>query len=870
MIERISRIFDQGAGKRFYVIYGTGVDDAFIDMDSDERSIEDVLLLELRNRGYSRVIFVAPHRSIYFHDEQSEQLTWLPNPNHAVPSSSDEMRLLDSGPLNTIMLFTPKAASNERQSLEGMGDIFTIRSLNALLRDETIKTAIIILHIETFLSYFENPRILSGLMGEWTRLPTTNQNICLFIFSADSYEQLADISSRLPVPELRTMILQRAEGGGVHALLPIGSPDYEEVVRLVRNVHRSTDLEIERDNIEKICDWMAAEGLNARQWLIRLKTVRKLELRTLITKGWMSAHREGDRSAMEQLEALVGLSSIKQRLNEWMAWLNIVHSEAPASSHKTPTIHMVFLGNPGTGKTTVARLMGELLHEIGMLNRGHLVEVKGGDLIADHVGGTAIKTNNAIDRALDGVLFLDEAYSLSEPERGGFGQEALETLLTRLENERERLVVILAGYPAKMSRLIDSNPGLARRFPKENIFDFPDYTPEELWRILLQMIRAKNLRFGEAAEHKVKGVIRRLYLQRDEYFGNAGEIRNLAEGLERRRAVRIQTGRQPLDSPVEIQDIPEKYADFPAGEKPSVDVLLKDLDCLVGLEPVKVHLRDLINRLLYEQTRQEHDSAYNPSIGFQHMLFVGNPGTGKTTVARLIGEIFRSIGFLRKGHCVEVGRADLVAGYVGQTALRTKEKIREALDGVLFVDEAYSLSRMSDHDFGQEAIDTLVKSMDDYRGRLVVIAAGYPDPMAKFITSNPGLRSRFATTIQYPDFSTSELGEILARAALREKYILPGQVLEAAQNYLELSRNYDANFGNARAVQNLFNLMKTHLASRMMSSSSQVKSSGHFSDEFRTFSFEDVPPHDQTGIPVSFTTYNETCKRASPGSHFKD
>jgi SpoVK/Ycf46/Vps4 family AAA+-type ATPase len=870
MIERISRIFDQGTGKRFYLVFGNGVGDAFIDMDFEERSIEDVLLLELRSRGFSRVIFVAPHRSIYFHDEQSEQLTWPSSPNHDVYSSSKEMRLLDSGPLNSIMLFSPRSANHERQSLEGMGDIFTIRSLNAILRDDTIKTAIIFLHIETFLSYFENPRILSGLMGEWTRLPTTNQNVCLFIFSADSYEQLADISLRLPVPELRTMILQRAEEGGVHSLLPIGSPDDKEIARLIRNVQHSSELDIDRDDIEKICDWMAAEGLNARQWLIRLKTVSRLELRTLTTQGWISAHRDGEKPAMEQLEALVGLSSIKQRVHEWMAWLSIVHSRAPASPLKTPTIHMVFLGNPGTGKTTVARLMGELLHEIGMLKRGHLVEIKGGDLIADHVGGTAIKTNHAIDRALDGVLFLDEAYSLSEPERGGFGQEALETLLTRLENERDRLVVILAGYPSKMSRLIDSNPGLARRFPKENIFDFPDFTPEELWSILLQMIKEKNLRFGESAEHKLQGVIRRLYLQRDEYFGNAGEIRNLVEALERRRAVRIQARQQPLDSPIEIQDIPEKYRDLPAKEKPSLDGILKELDCLVGLEPVKVHLRNLVNRLLYEQARQENDPAYSPSIGFQHMIFVGNPGTGKTTVARLVGEIFRSIGFLRKGHCVEVGRADLVAGYVGQTALKTKGKIREALDGLLFLDEAYSLSRMSENDFGQEAIDTLVKSMDDYHGRLVVIAAGYPDPMANFIASNPGLKSRFSTTIQFPDFSISELGQILVSAAFREKFILPENVLAEAQNYLEGSRNYDANFGNARAVLNLFNLMKTRLASRMMSGYSQGNSNDNISDEFRTFSVEDVPHQDSTGIPVSFTDYDEPIKRIFPGSHFND
>ena len=715
------------------------------------------------------------------------------------------------------MLFEPRSEKFEGQTLEGMGDIFTIRFLNSILRDQAVKTAVIFLHIETMLSYFENPRILSGLMGEWTHLPTTNQNICLFIFSADNYEQLADISLRLPVPELRTMILQRTENGGVHALLPIGSPDYQEITRLLNCVRRSHGLQMEQDKFEKICRWMTAEGLNARQWLIRLSSIPTLGLSTFQQQGWLSAHRNRDRTAMEELESLIGLSPIKQRIREWTAWLTVVQAQVPASAIKSPTIHMVFLGNPGTGKTTLARLMGEILHEIGLLKRGHLIEVKGGDLIADHVGGTAIKTNHAIDRALDGVLFLDEAYALSEPERGGFGQEALETLLARLENERERLVVILAGYPSKMSRLLDSNPGLARRFPKENIFDFPDYSPEELWDILLLFLKERNLRLAEGVELKGKGLIRKLYLQRDEFFGNAGEMRNLVEGLERRRAVRIQASRLPLDAPVEIQDIPEKYADIQVEEKPSVEVILEKLDCLVGVEPVKQHLRNLINRLFYEQTRREADPAYSASMGFHHMVFVGNPGTGKTTVARLVGEIYRSIGLLRKGHCVEVSRSDLVAGYVGQTALKTKEKVREALDGVLFIDEAYSLSRISENDFGREAIDTLVKSMELYRSRLIVIAAGYPDPMDSFLSSNPGLRSRFPTILQFPDFSISELGEILGRLARRETYILPEQVLAEAQNYLEQSQDLAASFGNARSVQELYEHMKTHLASRIMS-----------------------------------------------------
>ncbi len=240
---------------------------------------------------------------------------------------------------------------------------------------------------------------------------------------------------------------------------------------------------------------------------------------------------------------------------------------------------------------------------------------------------------------------------------------------------------------------------------------------------------------------------------------------------------------------------------------------------MVGLEQIKNHIKKLAYQLKYEQLRHQIDPTYTPRNNLQHMIFVGNPGTGKTTVARLIGKIYLCLGLLRKGHCVEVGRSDLVAGYVGQTALKTVDKVKEALDGILFIDEAYSLANQAGNDFGQEAIDTLVKLMEDYRERLVVIVAGYPDKMGRFIASNPGLSSRFATPMHFQDFSESELRAILIQLANQENYILDPNAVEMACDSLRIFKGKSPeHFGNARAVRNFFTQMKLKLANRIVQS----------------------------------------------------
>jgi SpoVK/Ycf46/Vps4 family AAA+-type ATPase len=813
MFDRVARALATSTPERFYILYGSGVEDVFIKNDGGELNIEHALLTELKAQGYERVVYSAPHRPVFFLDEQSSTRTWpsaAQSPGHAAKDEHTPYRTrVGSGPFGPRLLKSHSPTPPQPNfSQHGMGDTFLINLLNTVMLDtQSGRSAVVILQTETLFTNFESRRTLAGLIGEWARLPMHNTNHCLLVFAAADLEQLKSIAANIPVPEIRNSILTSTT-----QLREIGGPEKDELTRAVKTIYVDESNTVDPG---RFVARIAAEGGSMRLWLNRFQTAQRLSDQMIRSSGWFQAYRDPNLSAAKKLEMLVGLKKIKERVAELALWVESAESRKKAVP---PLLHMLFEGNPGTGKTTVARLIGELFYERGILKKGHLIEVNSGDLVAEYVGGTAIKTTRVIQSALDGVLFIDEAYALSEEGRGGFGAEAIDTLIPFLENCRDRLVVIFAGYSSRMKRFMDSNPGLARRIPRENIFTFCDYLPEELWEILQKELEHRNIPSAPMFETSLRETVNDLYQRRADNFGNGGEIRNLVDALERRRAVRIRITRAPENAPLMEDDIPEEYRAWMNRKPPAVDEILAELDHLTGLASFKEYITNLVYRVQYEDTRRKLDPDYSPSIFLEHLVFTGNPGTGKTTAARLVGKIYHALGRLRKGHSVEVSRADLVAGYVGQTALKTSERIKEALDGVLFIDEAYALAHRSTNDFGQESVDTLVKAIEGHRDRLVVILAGYPGPMEDLLRTNPGLHSRFASRITFSDYSKDELGKILENLAKVEGYVLPESVREKAIRSLEGLRQTEMHFGNGRAVRNLFGEMKMRLARRLMQS----------------------------------------------------
>jgi SpoVK/Ycf46/Vps4 family AAA+-type ATPase len=824
------------------ILFGSYIEDTFFESEYSLQSIENVLLDELKKQGFSRIIFSAPHKPFYFLDEESAKLARAPGLAPIRLAGSGEMRRLSGGPLDSRQILdTPAPVDSSPGPV--IGDVYALRWMDAIMQDtQTCRSAIVFLQAESGLRHFQDGRTLSGLMGEWFRLPADNTNLALFIFSAPDYAALVNSTLNLPVPEIRTLVQQRQIPGILQSSIKqIDPPDETELSVLIDMVIQNHAVNIDPDLKERFIRWMASEGGSARMWYNRLQKMGEITESAIRTSGWFTQISLNDVPAQTQLDHLVGLDEIKNRIREWRTWLQYQVRLGNQWRISPPIQHMIFTGNPGTGKTTVARLMGEILREIGILQRGHMVECHAVDLIADMVGGTSVKTNQVIDQALDGVLFIDEAYMLTEKDRGGFGQEALDTLLSRMEDDRDRLVVIAAGYPDQMRTFREANPGLSRRFPEENIFHFPDYSKDQLVSIFYQMCSERVIPIDNQLGSILPEVIGMLQSRNRSNFGNAGEVRNLLDSVERRRARRIMEGALPLDSPLITEDLPDNCRPGPLPPPSDLSIYWKELDELVGIEPVKNSLKRLVDRLQWSNLRQlnnQHDLRWSPSM---HMVFYGNPGTGKTTTARIIGKILAALGVLKQGHCVEVSRADLVAGYVGQTALRTMDRVKAALDGILFIDEAYSLLHGGNQDFGQEAIDTLVKAMDDYRDRLVVIVAGYPHEMQKFVHSNPGLSSRFTFQIEFPDFSDADIAEIFQRLAKREQFILTEDILTHAVEQLRIEKEREGlHFGNARAAISLFEEMKNNLASRIMA---RVKENGSDVniESISRFLIEDVP-----------------------------
>ena len=518
-----------------------------------------------------------------------------------------------------------------------------------------------------------------------------------------------------------------------------------------------------------------------------------------------NAPRETVEDVLAELDSLVGLEEVKAEVRK-LVNLAKVNEARRAQGLKVPPMsyHMVFTGNPGTGKTTVARIVARAFRALGIAKTGQLVETDRAGLVGAYAGETATKTNAKVDEAIGGVLFVDEAYQLVSGDNDNYGKEAIAALIKRMEDDRDKLIVVAAGYTDEMREFLDANPGMRSRIART--IEFPDYSAAELAAIFRSMAKKNDFTLAPDLEAGLDAAIAKLTARRDRTFGNARFVRQLFEDATCRQANRLaEEGSLDADAlkTLVLADLAvgERKADLHA---PTVEEVLAELDALTGMKPVKEEVRRLVATVKANKLRAEKGVGGDVTMSY-NFVFTGNPGTGKTTVARILGRAFRALGVLERANFVETDRSGLVAKYEGQTAAKTNKLIDSAAGGILFIDEAYQLNQGENDQYGAEAVATLLKRMEDARGTMVVIIAGYKEEMKKFMAINSGLESRFNRTIEFPDYSAKELAEIYRSMAKKAKYTLSADADHWLEPYISmLTKERGKSFGNARWARNLF------------------------------------------------------------------
>lgn len=534
------------------------------------------------------------------------------------------------------------------------------------------------------------------------------------------------------------------------------------------------------------------------------------------------------KTALEQLDDLIGLSEPKQLIKDVIARARMNKKLAERGLPEQPfSLHLAFLGEPGTGKTEVAKLYGEILKEEGLLSEGRVITVSGSKMKQED-----------IEKALGSVLFIDEAYALlSNP-------FDVTDLVASMERYRDNLVVIFAGYKDHMNALFDFNPGFRSRLGF--IIEFPNYTADELLRIFTFMVNKNRLEITAEATCEVEAHFARVGKRGDQ--GNARYVRKTFEDIvgnqQKRLARKEPKGGYTLQNLVTI--LPEDVANL---KKKAVGKSGRELLAdLIGLEGIK---RVVTQRLDYAIVQKMKRDEKLPSGNLPlHMAFKGNPGTGKTEVARIIGKILKEEGILSVGDFYECGRQDLISPVVGATAIKIKTLFEKARGSVIFIDEAYSL--IDNTGYGDEAITTIIDQMEKLRDEVVVIFAGYTDEIDALFAKNPGFLSRVATHIEFPDYSTEELCDIFAAMAKSQKLRCSEKTRTKIRHILEAAGKA-TNFGNARYVRNLLDNALLAQSSRL---SNMRKEGGNLSAKDLTTlveeDFNDEPPTQQQRRLIGF------------------
>lgn len=849
----------------FTAIYGVNrTDEVYITADTKVYTLHEVLYLYLCEQGYITVFF---DDKVFSYDEdqllrffefepQRQTSGTATSPATLAPSSGRRDFFRNKGPMaksraqsfetspsvqpdsetgqthHDAVHFVENNLKRHYEVLQTEG-LFTV--LNRIIeRDAQRKVAVVFINPSTVI-FDENQRCVYENYLSLIRANYVARNIGLKIIALYDFQSHESFSKELengtdkfffcpPFKDLILNDLNRSHNHGTSVgstVFFLSDPGRDEVENMLQRKRFLENMEFDFGVLSWNCVvtnlW---QGITLNKNQKDSSTLRLMRdyLRLPADELCKLICRMSTEKAIDRLNGMQGIDNVRRQFELYRKSYR-AHKRGEGGGRFRP--HMALMGSPGTGKTTVARLFGDILREEGLLSKGHFVKVDVSELIGEYVGSTRPKTKAVCERAKGGVLFIDEAYGLMSGDNShgdvNYGAEAIEVLIQFMEDNDDSLVV-LAGYTDEINHLInEGNKGFRRRFNELGFFHFNDYEPDVLYNIAQGMIPVPTT---EAFRTALRNIIIFKYAYRTKKFGNVGDMENLVNNIvgTYREAVETESNsdnRPPLD----VVHLPDKLKLLVDPTMLNADMMLAEMNTLVGQEGIKAIIRNLFSKCRSERiklslfsTEQNNPERQKlqPEMPRLNFVFSGNPGTGKTTIARIMGTVLQRMGVLSSPDgavMTEIAGNDLLTA----TPATIKKLFEDNIGKVLFIDEAYQL-RESPRVVADIVGNTTNK---DYQNKLCLILAGYSNDMQQMMDVNFGIRRRFQV-IDFDDYTDDELWEILRRMAdnpATQVRMNQHACRQPAMNYFA-SLTRDANFGNAGVVDNLMGILKANRDNR--------------------------------------------------------